>query len=80
MAKNINLAISEEKLAKLILAGELCAADIKCLDKESKQAVWRLCLWCCAKRTSCEHCQKPCDFRDTDNTEALFSINLPSRE
>lgn len=74
MAKNINLAISEETLAKLILAGELCAADIKCLDKESKQAVWRLCLWCCAKRASCQHCQTPCDLRD----ETLFTIDMPN--
>ena len=67
MANTIKLAISEEKLAKLILAGELCAADFSCLDKQSKQAVWRLCLWCCGKRSSCQHCNKLCNQKQNIN-------------
>ncbi|QSX33296.1 hypothetical protein JYB87_16460 [Shewanella avicenniae] len=60
MSRNIKLSISETKLAQLMLAGELCAADIQCLDRESKEAVWRLCLWCCSKRSGCQDCQQPC--------------------
>ncbi|MFQ6372646.1 hypothetical protein [Shewanella sp. YIC-542] len=60
MSKSLNIAISEQKLAELILAGHLCAADVQCLDRDSKQALWQLCLWCCSKRTQCQHCRHPC--------------------
>lgn len=57
MTTKVNLSISAEKLATLIQAGHLCAADFSCLDAESKQQVWQLCLWSCNKRV---HCSKPC--------------------
>lgn len=54
--KNINLAMPEPLLARLIYEGHLCAADVKCLDTESKQRIWQLCLWACKERAGC---QKP---------------------
>lgn len=57
MATKVNLSISTHKLAELIQAGHLCVADLNCLDAESKQQVWQLCLWSCNKRV---HCFKPC--------------------
>lgn len=62
MTTRINLSIDEAKLAQLILDGHLCAADLHLLDSESKQKVWQLCLWCCKKRTQCQHhaCTKTC--------------------
>ena len=52
--KAVNLSISVEKLAALFQAGHLCAADLNCLDNESKQQIWQLCLWSCNKRVHCE--------------------------
>ncbi|QUM76822.1 hypothetical protein HWV00_11565 [Moritella sp. 24] len=57
MSSKVNLSISTHKLAELIQAGHLCVADLNCLDAESKQQVWQLCLWSCNKRV---HCTKPC--------------------
>ncbi|ACA86706.1 conserved hypothetical protein [Shewanella woodyi ATCC 51908] len=58
---HVNLSISADKLAKLIHSGELCAADFRCLDHESKQTVWQLCLLCCSKRVGCLNpCSTPC--------------------
>ncbi|MCH4294415.1 hypothetical protein MJ923_08880 [Shewanella sp. 3B26] len=51
--KNINLAMPEALLARLIYEGHLCAADVKCLDSLSKQRVWQLCLWACKERAGC---------------------------
>lgn len=56
MTGRINLSISEEKLAQLIRKGSLCAADFSCLDHQSKQKVWQLCLICCQNRISCHQC------------------------
>lgn len=53
-AKAVNLSISVEKLAALFQAGHLCAADLNCLDNESKQQIWQLCLWSCNKRVHCD--------------------------
>ncbi|PKG73698.1 hypothetical protein CXF83_12870 [Shewanella sp. Choline-02u-19] len=57
VSQNLNINISQQKMAQLIQQGHLCAADFKCLDAESKQTVWQLCLWCCEKRI---HCEKAC--------------------
>ncbi|GIU25121.1 hypothetical protein [Shewanella sp. MBTL60-007] len=59
--KQLNIRISEQKLAQLISQGLLCAADFNCLDSETKQAVWQLCLWSCQKRIHCDkQCQQEC--------------------
>lgn len=51
--KQLNIGISTTKLASLIQQGHLCAADLQCLDKQTKQQVWQLCLWACKKRIGC---------------------------
>jgi hypothetical protein len=53
--KNVNIGLSEHKIAQLINEGHLCAADIQCLDKASKQIIWQLCLWCCQNRIHCQN-------------------------
>lgn len=59
--KNVNIGLSEHKIAQLINEGHLCAADIQCLDKTSKQIIWQLCLWCCQNRIHCREiaCHSP---------------------
>lgn len=62
MSSKVNLSISTRKLAELIQAGHLCAADFNCLDPESKQQVWQLCLWSCNKRVHCtQSCTQQCN-------------------
>ncbi|GGB68590.1 hypothetical protein K8B83_12710 [Shewanella inventionis] len=63
MAK-INVAIDSHKVAQLIRAGHLCAADLHCLDKSSKQTLWQLCLWSCQNRIGCQksQCQQTCSY------------------
>lgn len=62
MSSKVNISISNQKLAELIQAGHLCAADLNCLDAESKQQVWQLCLWSCNKRVHCtKACTKQCN-------------------
>tara|TARA_R110002124_G_C8808921_1_gene503026 strand:- start:22 stop:321 length:300 start_codon:yes stop_codon:yes gene_type:complete len=58
----INVSIDADKVAQLIKAGHLCAADLQCLDRASKQTVWQLCLWSCQKRSTCHNkqCQQAC--------------------
>ncbi|GIU26415.1 hypothetical protein L2719_03950 [Shewanella schlegeliana] len=59
--RQLNIRISEQKIAQLISQGVLCAADFNCLDSETKQAVWQLCLWSCQKRIHCDkQCQQEC--------------------
>jgi hypothetical protein len=57
----LNISIDVDKVAQLIKAGHLCAADLQCLDRASKQTVWQLCLWSCQKRSTCNNkqCQQP---------------------
>ena len=47
----LKIAISYQKIAGLINKGELCAADLKCLDKETKQAIWKICLIHCPEES-----------------------------
>jgi hypothetical protein len=46
--KRVRLEMSEDMLRRLLTAGQVCAADFRCLDCESKQCLWRLCLESCA--------------------------------
>ncbi|ABL99993.1 hypothetical protein SHAM105786_00650 [Shewanella amazonensis] len=52
--KYVNLGVPVPVLAQLLYEGQLCAADIKCLDAESKQQLWQLCLWACKQRVDCK--------------------------
>lgn len=46
----VQLEISVKKLESLFNSGDLCAADIRCLNCTSKTCIWNLCLTSCAKR------------------------------
>jgi hypothetical protein len=45
--KRVRLEMSETTLRSLLTAGQVCAADFRCLDCESKKCLWRLCLESC---------------------------------
>jgi len=47
--RHVRVEISADKLRELVNMGALCAADMHCLDCESKQCVWRICLRSCIK-------------------------------
>ncbi|QIR14574.1 hypothetical protein [Shewanella aestuarii] len=49
----LKVAICYQKVASLINKGELCAADLKCLDKETKKAIWKICLVHCQQKIHC---------------------------
>jgi len=57
----VNVSIDADKVAQLIKAGHLCAADLRCLDRTSKQTIWQLCLMSCQKRFTChsKQCHQP---------------------
>lgn len=48
--KKLRIEMAEETLLRLLDKGQLCAADLRCLDCKSKNCLWRLCLKSCAKR------------------------------
>lgn len=45
--QRVRLEMSEKTLKSLLTAGQVCAADFRCLDCKSKQCLWRLCLESC---------------------------------
>ena len=45
----VRVEIAEETLARLLTAGQVCAAELRCLDCQSKQCLWRICLESCAR-------------------------------
>ena len=49
----VQIQISAGKLESLFASGDLCVADIRCLDAESKASVWKMCLTSCANRMHC---------------------------
>ncbi|QBF84616.1 hypothetical protein EXU30_19525 [Shewanella maritima] len=67
--KQMNISLSYEQLAQLIGTGALCAADIRCLDSETKQAVWQMCLINCAKKIHCSNCTQPCGIAKSNQIE-----------
>jgi hypothetical protein len=44
----VRVEVDAETLNRLLAAGQVCAADFRCLDCESKRCIWRLCLISCA--------------------------------
>lgn len=46
--KTVRVEVSDQLLKRLLRAGQVCAADFRCLDGESKHCLWRLCLESCA--------------------------------
>lgn len=49
---SLHIEVSTKKIHDLLAQGQLCAADIHCLDDHSKQCLKKLCLKTCLHRTS----------------------------
>lgn len=47
----LRFEISSEKMNSLFLNHQVCAADIRCLDANSKQCLKKLCLKTCLRNT-----------------------------
>lgn len=52
----LRVEIDAETLLRLLQRQLLCAAELRCLDCESKHCLWRLCLSACL---DCEGCDRP---------------------
>ncbi len=48
-SEKVQLEISPDVLARLFESGQLCAGEFRCLNQDSKQTVWSLCLNTCGK-------------------------------
>lgn len=46
-SERVQIDIPVTVLARLFSQGALCAAEFRCLDAASKQAIWQLCLNAC---------------------------------
>ncbi len=86
--QRVNLSIPTKKLTELIQSGVLCAADFHCLDQESKQKVWQMCLWCCSKKINCTKdcslnctvdCQSTTPFKSSTSIEQVEEITSQSK-
>lgn len=72
----VQLEIGIDKIESLFNKGELCAAEISCLNCESKKCIWNLCLSLCAKRMACKkvdlkynaYCEKSAESIQRDHT------------
>jgi hypothetical protein len=40
----VRVEVDADTLNRLLASGQVCAADFRCLDCESKQCIWQLCL------------------------------------
>jgi hypothetical protein len=47
LSNSVQIEVDVEKLAYLFSIGVLCAADLRCLNRTSKNRVWALCLKIC---------------------------------
>jgi hypothetical protein len=47
LSNSVQIEVDVEKLAYLFSIGVLCAADLRCLNRTSKNRVWALCLKVC---------------------------------
>jgi hypothetical protein len=47
--KRVRVEVTQATLLRLLRAGQVCADELRCLDDESKQCLWRLCLQSCVK-------------------------------
>lgn len=60
----LRLELSAETLLRLLERGELCAAELHCLDCDSKHCLWRLLLMSCSKTMNtargCDGCCEKC--------------------
>jgi hypothetical protein len=57
LSNSVQIEVDVEKLAYLFSIGVLCAVDLRCLNRTSKNRVWALCLESCfngcAKKSEC---------------------------
>ena len=53
LSNSVQIEVDVEKLAYLFSIGVLCAADLRCLNRTSKNRVWTLCLNSCTARNEC---------------------------
>ena len=53
LSNSVQIEVDVEKLAYLFSTGVLCAADLRCLNRTSKNRVWALCLNSCIVRDEC---------------------------
>ncbi len=57
----VQIEIEVKKLELLFSNGELCVADVRPLNSQSKSSLWNLCLSACVKRLRCKvmHVEPP---------------------
>lgn len=78
---HLRLEVSVETLLRLPASRQLCAADFRCLDCESKQCVWRLLLMSCeetlnTKRGCNGHCSECGDSKiEAQKKQNAVSLN-----
>lgn len=75
----VQLEISLKKLETLFNNGDICAADVRCLNCSSKTCIWNLCLTSCAKRMHCTLDNKtsnPCCQQLTNNTCDDITVHI----
>lgn len=58
-AEVLRLQVPAELVRRLMEEGRICAADLRCLDAESKEGLQRLCLENCAR-----HLKEECPWRE----------------
>jgi len=61
--QTLQLAVPISVVARLMTDGHLCAADVRCLDAESKRCLHRLCLEACARCLASGRC-RPAETRE----------------
>jgi hypothetical protein len=75
----VQLEIGMDKLEALFNKGELCAADVRCLNGASKSRVWNLCLSACSRRMTCNMINSEifkCGKQHTEKLQKDSSVNL----
>jgi hypothetical protein len=79
----LRLEFSAETLLRLLANGQLSAADLRCLDCESKHCLWRLLLMSCAKTinpgTACNGCCAECGSPRRGKFEKGTDESVPIR-
>lgn len=75
----LQVEIGIDKLEFLISKGDLCAAEIRCLNADSKKSLWSLCLASCSKRMQCNIFSFEANTRRNKQQEtfAKTSVSVP---
>jgi hypothetical protein len=68
----VQIEVNVEKLAYLFSSGVLCAADLRCLNRTSKNCVWVLCLKSCFNS-----CVKRAECSSINSKVVTFTSTLP---